>query len=119
MYVFSDKHFCDFLRRSLTNISIHGFTENYYHTLASDDEKPVVIHHSTAQCTVVLSGNGTVILDGMKYHVQANDIILIDAGVTHQFLANTKLSLFHIHLPFETMDSDREVISGNDYIPHL
>ena len=103
----------------MKTLSSLGYAENYYHTLNPDDEKPVVVHHVTAQCTLVLSGSGTVILDGDRYRIHENSIILVDAGVTHQFLAETALTLFHIHIPFETEYTDRDIISGDDFILHL
>lgn len=88
----------------------------YYHTLSPSDNSPVVVHKSTNQITYILNGNGKVVLNSKAKRIKKGDIVLINAGVTHQFFAKSaELTLFHIHLPDEGRDSDRFIVQGEDY----
>lgn len=119
MKVYSDRRFCDFFRATMENLRDPQIAKEYYHTLYPDDAKPVVVHGRTAQCTLVLSGHGIVTLDQTDHPIRTDDVILIDAGVSHQFTAEEPLVLFHIHIPAETSESDRTIIVGDDFVHHF
>lgn len=108
----------DYFRRAYVNLMGNKYLEGYAHMLYPEDAKPLVIHKETYQITVVLSGSGHVVVNGDLQAISENDLIFIEANKTHQFMAATPLTLFHIHIPFETENSDRYIIQGKDFILH-
>lgn len=88
----------------------------YFHTLMRQDKNPVVVHKETNQLTYVLEGRGAVFLNGEEQKIDSGNMILIEAGIKHQFIAHSeKLILFHIHIPDEGRDVDRFIVEGEDY----
>lgn len=88
----------------------------YFHTLTPKDNSPTVVHKMTNQLTYVISGDGIVVLDGKKRYIEKESCIFVEAGMTHQFIANSdELTLFHIHIPDEGRDNDRFIVEGDDY----
>lgn len=89
---------------------------HYYHTLIPDDNSPVVVHHTTNQFTYVISGNGSVFLNGDEIPIEPGKEILIEVGTTHRFVAiSRELVLFHIHIPESGRTTDRFILEGEDY----
>lgn len=118
MIVINNTLLVSFFRRSVDTLRETPYSAEYFHTLFPEDEKPVVIHKKTHQCTLVLEGKGKVIVDGITRDICTDDIICIEANNTHQFVAETPLTLFHIHIPFETENSDRFIVEGKDFELH-
>ena len=88
----------------------------YYHTLTPKDNKPIVVHKKTNQLTYIVSGEGTIIINGDKKKIETGESIFVEAGATHQFIADSEeLVLFHIHIPDEGRDNDRYIVEGDDY----
>lgn len=88
----------------------------YFHTLTPKDNSPIVVHKRTNQLTYVVSGEGTIVLDGKVQNIEKGSCIFVEAGMTHQFKANSdELTLFHIHIPDEGRDNDRFIVKGDDY----
>lgn len=88
----------------------------YFHTLTPNDNSPIVVHKATNQLTYVVSGEGTIVLDGEAKYIEKGSCIFVEAGMTHQFIANSaELTLFHIHIPDEGRDNDRFIVEGDDY----
>jgi len=88
----------------------------YFHTLTPEDNRPIVVHKATNQLTYVVSGEGTIVIDGEAQNIKKGSCIFIEAGMTHQFIAGSaELTLFHIHIPDEGRDNDRFIVEGDDY----
>lgn len=116
--IFENETFYQWILRAIPTID-ESIKLNYYHTLLPDDPSPIVIHSHAAQCSIVISGKGYTELNGIQSSISTGSIVLIEAGMSHKFWADCEpLTLFHIHLPYETMDSDREVL-GNDFSRHM
>lgn len=118
MKTINSEEIAQFLWESINCLNEQGLENEYYHVLLPEDEKPVVVHHSTFQCTVVLDGEGIATVNGKQEPIKKNDVIMIKAGESHQFTAIKPLKLFHIHIPFETADSDRSILGGKDFKMH-
>ena len=109
----------DFLRSSVQRIQNDPYALDYYHVLTARDEKPVVRHLQTDQCTIVLEGNGIAVIDDESFQIERDSIVMIPAGSSHQFISSQeKMVLFHFHIPQETASSDRTIISGKDFTLH-
>lgn len=116
--VFENKYFFEWVKKSIDNID-EELAPNYYHTLDASDNSPTIIHHNTAQCTVVIKGEGFTEISGKEYSIKTGSIILANAGESHKFWTNSQpLVLFHIHIPFESIYDDRSIVSGNDFKRH-
>lgn len=87
----------------------------YFHEFSSKDNSPVVVHSHTNQLTYVIRGTGKVILDGREQELHEGSTIFVPAGTQHCFLTESSMILFHIHIPDEGRENDREVLEGNDY----
>ncbi len=90
---------------------------DYYQVLYPNSDKPYVVHKSTYQMTVVLSGEGRAILNEKSFELCPNDVLFIEANTCHTFLCESdKMELFHIHIPKEAISNDREIIREDYYI---
>ena len=87
----------------------------YFHELTSQDNSPVVVHHRTNQLTYVLSGSGKVYINGVERTITEGAALFIAAGTMHRFVADPSIKLFHIHIPDEGRENDREIVCGDDY----
>lgn len=88
----------------------------YFHTLSSIDNSPTIVHKKTNQFTYVIEGSGIGWLDGKEYLLKRGDKIVVNAGTRHRFKANDEgMTLFHIHIPDNGRENDREVVEGEDY----
>lgn len=105
----------NFLQHAYNLIQNHPKGGRYYHTLTKNDNSPVAIHDSTDQITYIVKGSGTAYLNGKEQKVEARCILLIEAGTTMRFVANSEgLTLFHIHVPDTGREEDRRVLEGDD-----
>lgn len=113
MKLFRDEKMCDVLLSMLEDKLIK---EKYYQVLTPKDLKPIVKHLKTNQLTFVLDGEGKVVVNDEILEIKANDVVYIPKNSTHSFIAfSDELKLFHIHLPYEYIESDREVIKRDFY----
>jgi len=55
-------------------------------------------HQRRDEVWTIVSGTGTTIVDGMKQHVHAGDVITMEAGVRHMIIAETDISLIEVQL---------------------
>ena len=111
-----NKEILEFMENSFVRLKEYKYKGRYFHILTYEDNSPVVVHKKTNQFTYVISGAGTVCLNGVDRDIKEKDGIFIEAGVTHSFKSKTaELTLFHIHIPDEGRDADRYVVSGEDY----
>lgn len=55
-------------------------------------------HNDRKEVWNIVSGNGTVIIDGIENNVQAGDVIEIPSGVQHTIKANTELKIIEVQL---------------------
>ena len=95
------------------------YERKYYHTLDCTDAAPLVVHAKTAQISVVIKGHGFVAVDGVVTEIQEGSVSLINAGIQHKFWTDEgNIVLFHIHVPYETMNSDRKIVYGQDFEVH-
>ncbi len=116
--VIENETFFEWVKKAVETIE-GELVANYSHILYANDNSPVIVHHKTAQCTVVISGSGYAEIAGLEYSIHTGSIILANAGDSHKFWTNDEpLRLFHIHIPYETMNDDRSIISGDDFIRH-
>ena len=113
MKKFTDKNMRKILSTMLNDKVLY---EKYYQVLTPNDLKPLVKHIKTNQLTFVLNGDGQVVIDDEFIDIKKDDVVYIQKNSTHSFIANSnKLELFHIHLPYEFIENDREVIKNNIY----
>lgn len=112
----SDAVLNEFIRSSYELLRDYPKNGRYFHTLRPTDNSPLVIHQETNQLSHVLSGRGRVWLNGKERNICAGDSLLVPAGTTHRFAAETEeMILFHIHIPDSGRETDRIVIEGADY----
>lgn len=105
-----------FIRKSHEILQENPGKGRYFHTLRAEDNAPVVVHRHTSQFTYVLDGSGTGWLNGRKQPLQKGDKIVVEPGTLHRFKANEEgMTLFHIHIPDEGRENDREIVKGDDY----
>lgn len=105
-----------FIENSFKRLDLYEKKGRYFHTITPADNSPLVVHRFTNQLTYVISGEGIVSLNGIEKKVQSKDFVFVEAGTTHSFVAlSDELTLFHIHIPDEGRDSDRFIVSGDDY----
>lgn len=55
----------------------------------------------------IISGEGTVVVDGMEQPVQAGDVVTVQAGCRHTILARTKLKAIEVQLGEEISVHDK------------
>ena len=83
----------------------------YIQTLKIGEKAPVVVHKKTAQLTYVLKGKGIAVIDGKAIKISRGQRIDIMMNQTHSFFAtNEDLLLFHVHIPYYTVEEDRLVL---------
>ena len=105
-----------FIENSFKRLDSYEKKGRYFHTLTPADNSPVVVHRVTNQLTYVISGEGIVSLNGIEKKIRSKDCFFVEAGTKHSFVAlSDELTLFHIHIPDEGRDSDRFIVSGDDY----
>ena len=105
-----------YIKKSYEMLQEYDKKGRYFHTLTPKDNSPIVVHEKTNQLTYVISGKGTIVLDGEAGKIETGNSFLVEAGVTHQFMADSEeLILFHIHIPDEGRDNDRFIVEGDDY----
>lgn len=116
MKIIQNESFANFIYSAYQNMNDYEKSGRYYHTLTRNDNKPIVVHNSTYQCTFVIEGSGIITANNKEYILKKNDIILLPPKTTHSFAAHTEnLILFHIHIPDEGRDNDRTIVCGDDY----
>ena len=64
-------------------------------------------HRNRDEVWVVLSGEGTTIVDGMEQSVTAGDVITMSAGCRHTVIARTELKLIEVQLGRSISVSDK------------
>lgn len=59
------------------------------------------VHPDTDQILVFVEGRGEAVLNGEKQNVQKHDVVLVPAGVTHNFTnsGNEDLKLYTVYAP--------------------
>lgn len=88
----------------------------YFTVLKNTDNAPIVVHRKTNQFTYVIEGSGVGCFNGKERFLKRGDKIFIEAGTLHQFKAKEEgLTLFHIHIPDDGRENDREILEGDDY----
>ena len=91
--------------------------DTFVQTLKIGDFAPIVKHKKTSQMTYVLKGHGAAIIDGKLIKISKGQRIDIKQNQTHSFFAiKEALLLFHVHIPFFTVEEDRYVLEDNIYI---
>ena len=55
-------------------------------------------HERRNEVWTIVSGEGTVIVDGMSQHVHAGDVVTIQAGCRHTIIADTDLKIVEVQL---------------------
>lgn len=105
-----------FIENSYLLLQNYEKNERYFHKLTHSDNSPTVVHKKTNQLTYVIRGSGYIWLDGVQLEISKGMPIFIPANTCHRFAANEEeLTLFHIHIPDEGREIDREIIEGADY----
>lgn len=105
-----------FIQNSVDLLTDYEKRERYFHTLCPSDNSPTVVHLKTNQYTQIISGTGSVFLNGVEQKITAGDGFFIEAGMHHRFIAESEeMMLFHIHIPDEGRDLDRHIVEGDDY----
>ena len=105
-----------YIKKSYEMLQEYDKKGRYFHTLTPKDNSPIVVHKKTNQLTYVISGKGTIILNGEARKIEAGNSFFVEAGMTHQFMADSEeLTLFHIHIPDEGRDNDRFILEGDEY----
>ena len=85
--------------------------DTFVQTLKIGDPAPIVKHKITSQMTYVLKGHGAAIIDGKLIKINQGQRIDIKQNQTHSFFAiKEDLLLFHVHVPFFTVEEDRYVL---------
>ena len=64
-------------------------------------------HERRDEVWTIISGEGSVIVDGMEQPVQAGDVITMQAGCRHTVIANTELKLIEVQLGREISVHDK------------
>lgn len=105
----------EFIISSFQLLQDYEKRNRYFHTLTKEDNSPVVVHRHTDQLTYVLKGSGKAYLNGEEHIIWEGSALLVRAGTYHRFVTDDTLQLFHIHIPDEGRDTDREIIEGDDY----
>ena len=65
-------------------------------------------HRNRDEVWVVLSGEGTTIVDGMEQSISAGDVITMSAGCRHTVIARTELKLIEVQLGREISVLDKQ-----------
>ncbi len=68
-------------------------------------------HAMRAEVWNIISGNGTVILDGVKKSVAPGDVVNIQAGVRHTIIAETELKIIEVQTGNEISVDDKQKYS--------
>ncbi len=68
-------------------------------------------HAMRAEVWNIISGNGTVILDGVKKSVSPGDVVNIQAGVRHTIIAETELKIIEVQTGNEISVDDKQKYS--------
>ena len=55
-------------------------------------------HERRDEVWTIVSGEGTVIVDGMSQHVHSADVVTIEAGCRHTIIANTDIKLIEVQI---------------------
>lgn len=109
----------EYIRSSYELLRDHPQSGRYFHELTSRDNSPVVVHHRTNQLTYVLSGSGKAYLNGVEQPVCQGSALFVPAGTTHRFVADHSMRLFHIHIPDDGRENDRQIVEGDDYARYV
>lgn len=105
----------EYIRSSWQLLQDHPQAGRYFHELTNRDNSPVVVHRHTNQLTYVLSGSGKAYLNGAEQPIAEGSALFVPAGTTHRFVTDEKMKLFHIHIPDDGRETDRQIVEGNDY----
>ena len=62
----------------------------------------------------VISGTGTVVIDGMRQSVSAGDVVTMEAGCRHTIIADTKLQVIEVQLGKEISVHDKQKFQLED-----
>lgn len=65
-------------------------------------------HERRDEVWTVLAGKGRTIVDGMEQHVQAGDVVTMQAGCRHTVLADTELKIIEVQLGREISVHDKK-----------
>ena len=109
----------EYIRSSCQLLQDHPQAGRYFHELTNRDNSPVVVHHHTNQLTYVLSGSGKAYLNGAEQSISEGNALFVPAGTTHRFVADERMKLFHIHLPDDGRETDRQIVEGDDYARYV
>lgn len=105
-----------FIKQSHIDLQSEPKRGRYFHTLKSADSAPLVVHRRTNQFTYVIEGGGKGWFNGEERKLQRGDCVFVPAGTKHKFKADKGgMVLFHIHIPDDGRENDREIIEGEDY----
>ena len=76
-------------------------------TLSAGNSMNYHSHRNRDEVWVVLSGEGTTIVDGMEQSISAGDVITMSAGCRHTVIARTELKLIEVQLGREISVTDK------------
>ena len=78
------------------------------------DQRTRISYHRVAEeYYFVLQGQGTALLDGREYLLEAGDFLRLPPGVTHGFIAaDSPLEMLNIHTPGCRPDRDTYFADG-------
>ena len=62
----------------------------------------------------IISGKGTVIIDGMKQDVETGDVVTMQAGCRHTIIAETELKVIEVQLGREISIHDKQKFQLED-----
>lgn len=64
-------------------------------------------HAKRKEVWTVIYGSGTVIVDGVRHHVQAGDVVTMEPGSRHTVIAETEMKLFELQLGLDGAAVDK------------
>ncbi|MGH8902250.1 MAG: AraC family ligand binding domain-containing protein [Egibacteraceae bacterium] len=78
-------------------------------TAASD--RPIVVHRSVGQMTLITQGSGYALLGDQEFEVGRGDLLILAPGCEHAFHSPDKaLILRHWHWPQAALADDRHMV---------
>lgn len=81
-------------------------------TLSSNSPRPLVVHRTMGQLTLVVGGRGQALLDNQVVALGSGDLLMMAPGCKHSFAAvDGDLRLRHWHWPQALRNKDRVIVS--------
>lgn len=88
-------------------------------TLTPDSPRPLVVHRTMGQLTLVAGGAGLALLDGQTVALATGVLLILTPGCEHAFAAlGGDLRLRHWHWPQALLHEDRIIVHDHvDFSP--